>query len=250
MARQNSGQDLHPLGFSGGKNEYRRGVREGNYAEDILAGDCKGRTGSVMDKGGAFCSETTSSAAYSSHGKSGPELAAASQRRDVELKYGKYGKSTVMPEDKTGFWASTTQLAYEGAGGAAAHGSGTNGGGSGGDGQGPTTAPSKVQDLLWGASKWDNSKVPVSSHASHVGSERQRQLDQDAAASPYRSVQKDCLEAAARDSSARQSARPPMASPHDPDGEDTQTGRKASGECASYFDKDYHSIGLRKQAKK
>lgn len=67
----------------------------------------------MLDQGGAFAAETTSRAAYApAPGKSGEELAAAARRQDIFLKHVKYGKSAVMPTDKTGFFASTSQLSY------------------------------------------------------------------------------------------------------------------------------------------
>jgi hypothetical protein len=45
-------------------------------------------------------------------GKSGAALAAGARRQDIVLKYCKYGRSQVMPDDKTAYFASSTQLAY------------------------------------------------------------------------------------------------------------------------------------------
>ncbi|PSC74052.1 flagellar associated [Micractinium conductrix] len=170
--------DRHAVGFSGHKNEYRSGVTVGNFAEEILAADSKGRPGYLLDKGGAFSGQTTSQAAYCAEGKSGAALAAAAQRDDITLKY---------------------------------------------------------------------VKVPVSSGAYSLGQERRRQLDAEAAANPYRTIEKDCLEAAAANPEARLAAKPALAQPKDPLGEDTQTGGKASGAFKSFYDKDYLKIGLRKQ---
>lgn len=153
----------------------RKGVCQGNYAEELLAADAAGRP-FVLDRGAGgapFQGQSTTAATYTpaggrragcsrpampellarshsslsacttfvlllysrggtpgprrapaswfhahaaspagSAGKSGSELAAVAQREDIRLKYVKYGRSAVLPEDKTGFWASTAQLAY------------------------------------------------------------------------------------------------------------------------------------------
>lgn len=87
---------------------------EGNYAEELLAGDARGRpSGYMLDRGGTFSSETTSGAAFKlAPGKAGQELASAARRQDLFLKHCKYGHSHVMPDDRTSFYASTSQLAY------------------------------------------------------------------------------------------------------------------------------------------
>jgi hypothetical protein len=78
-----------------------------------MAADNRGRPGFVLDRGGAFTAETTSRAAFAPcPERSGAPLAAAAARQDVFLKHVKYGHSQVLPQDKTGFFASTTQLAY------------------------------------------------------------------------------------------------------------------------------------------
>ena len=43
----------------------------GNFAEEILAADSKGRPGYLLDKGGAFSGQTTSQAAYCAEGEAG-----------------------------------------------------------------------------------------------------------------------------------------------------------------------------------
>lgn len=227
--------------LAGHKNAYARpGVLDGNFAEELLASDAKGRPGFVLDRGGAFDGTSTAKATFTAQGKSGPELAAAARREDIALKYVKYGKSTVLPDDKTGFWASTTQLAYEGAGRAQAASA------PAADCERPASCPTRVQDCLWGASKFENRKVPVSAHAYSLSAQRRRQLEAEQAASPYSTVEKDCLAAAALDEAARLAAKPAMARPHDPKGEEAQTGRKASGDFVRLFDKDWVRIGLRK----
>ncbi|KAL4424245.1 hypothetical protein ABPG75_001546 [Micractinium tetrahymenae] len=227
--------------LAGHKNSYNRpGVLDGNFAEDLLAADAKGRPGFVLDRGGAFAATTTTQATFTAQGKSGAELAAAARREDIALKYVKYGKSSVLPDDKTGFWASTTQLAYDGTGHAPAAAAPAAGGDR------PASCPTKVQDCLWGASKFENRKVPVSAQAYSLSTQRRQQLEAEQAASPYRTVEKDCLAAAARDEAARLAAKPPIAQPHDPKGEEAQTGRKVSGDFVRLFDKDWVRIGLRK----
>lgn len=90
-----------------------RGVCEGNYAEEILAADNRGTHASLLDRGGAFNAETTSAAAYAlSAGKAGAQLAAEARRHDIFLKHCKYGRSQVLADDRTPFYASTSQLAY------------------------------------------------------------------------------------------------------------------------------------------
>ncbi|KAL4853149.1 hypothetical protein ACK3TF_005843 [Chlorella vulgaris] len=177
-------RQLHPVGFSNHKNEYRRGVCEGNYAEELLAGDARGRpSGYVLDRGGTFSSETTSGAAFKlAPGKAGQELASAAQRQDLFLKPCKYG----------------------------------------------------------------HSHVPISVNAHSAITQRQQQLEAEAAASRYRTVEKDMIEAAARDPGARAAAKPPLAHPRDVQGEETSVGRKPTGEFSQQFDKDYMRIGLRK----
>lgn len=110
------------------------------------------------------------------------------------MKYVKHGRSQVMPDDTSGCWASTHQLAY-------------------GAKQG------RVEDVLWGADKAHNRRVPISVHAVTHGAERQRQLEAEAAASPYRTVEQDTLAAAAKDAAARAAAKPPIAQPRDAEGQ-------------------------------
>ncbi|PRW60959.1 flagellar associated [Chlorella sorokiniana] len=229
--------ELHPIGYSGAKHEYRKGVCAGNYAEEILAADVHGRPGFLLDKGGSFAASTTSREAFTADGKTGEALAASARRDDIFLKYCKYGRSQVMGEDRAGFWASTTQLAYGGAVTAPSSAGGHEGG---------APSPSRVQDCLWGGDKAHNRRVPVAVHAYSASSERARQLAAEAAASPYRTVEQDTLASAAADAAARAAAKPPMARPRDEQGQDTQVGRKAAGEFAGLFDKDWVRIGLRK----
>jgi hypothetical protein len=67
----------------------------------------------MLDRGGAFSAETTSGTAYAlSAGKVGSQLAAESRRQDIYLKHCKYGRSQVLADDRTPFYASTSQLAY------------------------------------------------------------------------------------------------------------------------------------------
>ena len=146
------------IGYSNHKNTYRSGVREGNYAEELLsaaaaAQDGRGRGGYLLDRGGTFAAATTATTAFSTPGRglsspppppatgaasplppphpsppppphvlpagrSGAELAAAARRVDI-LASAKYARSQVMPQDQTSYFASTTALAYGAA--AAAH---------------------------------------------------------------------------------------------------------------------------------
>lgn len=160
---------LHP-GTKPAVHGFRRaGVHAGNYAEEILAADARGRPGFLLDKGGCFAASTTTREAFTADGKAGEALAANARRDDIfrewarggaqaaevhvatrnvaghfrclacgakrasvlqvhcalvhhcphalaAVKYVKYGRSQVMGEDRSGFWASTTQLAYGRAG--------------------------------------------------------------------------------------------------------------------------------------
>ncbi|KAI7838839.1 hypothetical protein COHA_007453 [Chlorella ohadii] len=143
--------ELHPIGYSGAKGEYRVGVHAGNYAEEILAADARGRPGFLLDK-----------------------------------------------------------------------------------------------DCLWGVDKAHNRRVPVTVQAYSASTERARKLAEEAAASPYRTVEQDTLAAAAADAAARAAAKPPQARPRDEQGQDTQVGRKAAGEFTGMLDNDWVRIGLRK----
>ena len=77
------GREHHPIGHSSHKNTYRyalllllpapacrQGVREGNYAEEVLARDAGGRP-YLLDPGAAFDAATTSRAAFTPDGKPG-----------------------------------------------------------------------------------------------------------------------------------------------------------------------------------
>lgn len=46
----------------------RPGVLDGNYAEELLASDAHGRSGFVLDRGGAFDGTTTAQAAFTAQG--------------------------------------------------------------------------------------------------------------------------------------------------------------------------------------
>ena len=62
----------------------RRGVCAGNYAEEILAADARGRPGYLLDRGGSFAASTTSREAYGdAAAKTGDALAAGAQRNDI-----------------------------------------------------------------------------------------------------------------------------------------------------------------------
>lgn len=50
-------------------------------------------------------------------------------------------------------------------------------------------APWRVQDCLWGVDKAHNRRVPVTVQAYSASTERARKLAEEAAASPYRTVE-------------------------------------------------------------
>lgn len=56
--------------------------------------------------------------------------------------------------------------------------------------EGGAPSPPRVQDCLWGGDKAHNRRVPVAVHAYSASTERARQLAAEAAASPYRTVEK------------------------------------------------------------
>lgn len=55
----------------------------GNYAEEILAADARGRPGFLLDKGGSFAASTTARDAFTPDGKTGEALAANARRDDI-----------------------------------------------------------------------------------------------------------------------------------------------------------------------
>eukprot|EP00887_Chlorella_sp_A99_P007050 scaffold2.g7050.t1 len=212
---------LHPVGYSGAKQEFKRsGVKQGNFAEEVLARDYAGAPGFPLQTGKPFAGDSVTRSTYKP--VTGEALAAGAQRVDLVTKYVKFGTSAGLPvESGVACWATTSQLAYAGVGV----------GGEGGEQQ-----RKKIQDCLW--------KVPLSLGVRERSDALRAAVQAEAAADPWTTVEKDSLARVAQDPERAQ-ARPPLAQPQDPKGEAAQVGRKAAGEFRSHFDRDFVRIGLR-----
>lgn len=157
---------------------YRKGVRLGNYVEDL-----GNETYEPVRSDSSFATKTTSKEAFCDAGKTGTDLLAISQRGDVLLKYGKYG-TTHNPyfgsgNKEGGFFATTFQLLF----GAEASSQPL-------PGSCHRPLPRTVQQCLWTGSKSVDSKVPRTIGVQQAAEAREERLRKEAARSMYLTVEK------------------------------------------------------------
>lgn len=129
-----------------------------------------------------FNATTTSAAAFSPEGKTGPQLLETASREDIRLKFGKYGKTEPFGDGSGGYFATLAQLAY-------AQPSPFEPSVSSGRSRG-AAEDRKINEFIWSGSNIGDSDVPRNVEKQRLAVERRQKLAAEAERNPYLTMEK------------------------------------------------------------